>query len=217
MIRLYGYWRSSAAYRVRIALNLKGIEYEYVPVNLLRDGGEHRREEYRQLNPQQLVPTLVDGDVVLSQSVAIIEYLDEIFQARPLLPRDSLKRARVRQAALSIACDIHPLNNSGVLSYLKNELHADGKKIQQWYQHWILKNFPALEDWAQANRAEGKLFAGNEPGLADICLIPQVYNARRFKVFLDNFPNLLEIDRHCNELKAFKQAAPEAQADANTD
>jgi len=216
MIRLYGYWRSSAAYRVRIALNLKGIEFENAPVDLLRGGGEHRTDQYRQLNPQQLVPTLMDGEVILSQSLAIVEYLDEKYPGVPLLPGEPLQRARVRQAALSIACDIHPLNNSGILTYLKNELGVDSAKVQQWYRHWILKNFPALETWAKANRSESGYFAGSEPGLADVCLIPQIYNARRFNVPLNDFPTLIEIDQYCNQLEAFKHAAPEAQPDATT-
>jgi len=211
---LYGYWRSSAAYRVRIALNMKGLEYENYFVHLSRDGGEQGKSPYVDLNPQMLVPTYVEEELVLSQSLAIIEYLDERYPHPPLLPQDPARRARARQAAFAIACDIHPLNNLRVLNYLAGELGVGDGGKRSWYHHWILQNFPALERWAQVDAGSGPYFLGDAVTLADICLAPQMYNARRFDVPLDDFPRLVEIDAALNELTAFRNALPDNQPDA---
>jgi maleylacetoacetate isomerase len=211
---LYGYWRSSAAYRVRIALNLKGLAYESRPVNLLRDGGEQHAAAYRQLNPQQLVPCLVDGERVLTQSVAIIEYLDETRPSPALLPADPAGRARVRALALAVACDVHPLGNLRVLRYLEAELNADERARADWSRHWMGAGLAALERMLADNAATGRYCHGHTPGLADACLVPQVYNARRWKLPLESYPTIVRIAEACNELEAFRRAAPEAQPDA---
>jgi maleylpyruvate isomerase len=211
---LYGYFRSTAAYRVRIALNLKGLAYESLSVHLTRDGGAQRQSAYTDMNPQMLVPTYVEDGFVLSQSMAILEYLDERYPHPPLLPGDAMQRARARQAALAIACDIHPLNNLRVLAYLKEQLGVDDENKNAWYHHWILQNFPALERWAAVDAGKGPFFLGESLSLADICIVPQIFNARRFKVPLDDFPRLVEIDRECGELTAFRNAAPQNQPDA---
>lgn len=211
---LYGYYRSTAAYRVRIALNLKGLEYENLSVHLTRDGGEHKQSPYLELNPQMLVPTYVEDDMVLSQSMAIMEYLEERFPHPPLLPEDPVRRARARQVAFAIACDIHPLNNLRVLGYLQSELGVDDDAKLAWYHHWILENFPALERWAASDAHRGPYFLGDVLSLADICLVPQMFNCRRFEVPLDDFPRLVEIDSACRELAPFRNAAPENQPDA---
>ncbi|NNF50831.1 MAG: maleylacetoacetate isomerase [Gammaproteobacteria bacterium] len=215
MIRLYGYWRSSAAYRVRIALNLKGLEYEQAAVHLVRDGGEQRKPEYLALNPQGRVPLLEHDGVYLSQSLAIIEYLDEMFEQPPLLPSDAHGRARVRSLAQLVACDMHPLNNLGVLTYLKSELGADEEKVKDWYRHWIEVGFAALERRLESEDATGDYCHGARPGIADLCLVPQVYNARRFNVDMSGYPRIADIDAACMTLSAFQQAAPERQPDAN--
>ena len=214
MIKLYSYWRSSAAYRVRIALNLKGLEYETVPVHMLKDGGEQYRDEYRAINPQSLVPTLVDGDISLSQSLAIMEYLDEQYPENLLVPGDAKQRAKARQLALSIACDIHPLDNLRVLKYLKHKLKVDDSKKDEWYAHWIVLGFRALEESIRKPGWKGPYCMGETVSIADICLVPQLYNAHRFGVPLEDFPTLLEIEKNCLELEAFKAATPEAQPDA---
>jgi maleylacetoacetate isomerase len=211
---LYGYWRSSAAYRVRIALNLKGLEYENFPVHLTRDGGEQRQSAYVDLNPQMLVPTYVQDDTVISQSMAIIEYLEELYPHPPLLPEDPVSRARARQAAFAIACDIHPVNNVRVLQFLQRDLGVDDAGKLKWYRHWILENFPALERWASQSAGEGPYFLGERVSIADVCLVPQMYNARRFDIPLDAYPRLVEIDRACLELTPFRNAVPENQPDA---
>ena len=208
---LYSFFRSSAAYRVRIALNLKGLGYETIPIHLQKDGGHNRRPEFRAVNPLMRVPALVlDSDEVLTQSLAIIEYLDEIHPQPPLLPRDPVDRAKVRALAQLIACDIHPLNNVSPLRYLKSELGQDQSKIDAWYQHWILSGFDALEAMVEP----GPYAFGAEVTLADICLVPQVTNARRFKVPLDRFPRIVAIDGTCAKLAAFDEARPENQPDA---
>jgi maleylpyruvate isomerase len=214
MTILYGYWRSTAAYRVRIVLNLKGIKYESLPVHLTRDGGEHKHSRYSDINPQQLLPTLLEGDARIGQSMAIIEYLEEVYPDPPVLPEDSIQRARARQAALAIACDIHPLNNLRVLNFLKNDLGVDEDGKLRWYHHWITENFDALERWSAADSGDGPYFLGNTLSIADVCIVPQMYNARRFDVPLDRFPRLVDIDRACRELDAFRDAAPENQPDA---
>ena len=208
---LYSFFRSSAAYRVRIALNLKGLGYETIPIHLQKDGGHNKRPEFRAVNPLMRVPALtLDSGEVLTQSLAIIEYIDEIHPQPPLLPRDPVDRARVRAMAQLIACDIHPLNNTSPLRYLKNELGQDQAKIDAWYQHWILNGFDALEAMVEP----GPYSLGAEVTLADICLVPQVANARRFKVPLDRFPKIVAIDAACAKLAAFEQARPENQPDA---
>ena len=210
-MKLYTYFRSSAAYRVRIALNLKGLTTEMISVHLQKEGGLNRKAEFRAINPQKRVPALAlsTGEVLL-QSLAIIEYLDEVDPQPPLLPRDPVERAKVRALALAIACDIHPLNNLGPLRYLKNTLGQDQSKIDAWYQHWIVEGFEALETMVRP----GPYAFGSEVTLADICLVPQVYNARRLKVPLDRFPTLVAIDAACAKLAAFERARPENQPDA---
>jgi maleylacetoacetate isomerase len=210
-VKVYTYFRSSAAYRLRIALNLKGLSGDLVSIHLQKDGGQHRKPEYRAINPQMRVPALkLDSGEVLTQSLAIIEYLDEVDPQPPLLPRDPVERAKVRALALAIACDIHPLNNLAPLRYLKNELGQEQSKIDAWYHHWILEGFEALETMVRP----GPYAFGGEVTLADVCLVPQIYNARRLKVPLDRFPKLVAIDAACAKLPAFEQARPENQPDA---
>jgi maleylacetoacetate isomerase len=210
-VQLYTYFRSSAAYRVRIALNLKGVAGEMVPVHLQKEGGLNRKPAYRAINPHMRVPALrLDSGDVLIQSLAIIEYLDEVHPQPPLLPRDPVARAKVRAFAQVIACDIHPLNNVGPLRYLKNELGQEQARIDAWYHHWVLDGFAALE----AMIAPSPYSFGSAVTLADICLVPQVYNARRLKVPLDRFPKIVAADAACTKLPAFDQAKPEHQADA---
>ena len=211
---LYGYWRSSAAYRVRIALNLKGIDYESAPVHLVRDGGEQHSPAYRALNPQRLVPALVVGDTVFTQSLAIIEYLEETGPAPALLPPDAAGRARVRSLAQIIACDVHPLQNLRVLNYLAGELGADQDQRTAWARHWIAEGLRAFEDRLARSPDTGAFCHGDTPGLADACLVPQLFNARRFGCALDAWPTLGRIDEACRKLPAFRAAAPEAQPDA---
>jgi len=217
-LTLYAYWRSSAAYRVRIALNLKGLAYRQVPVHLLKDGGQQRGEQYRALNPQQLVPLLVDegnGGVRIGQSLAILEYLDEVFPVPALLPVDPLKRARVRALALHIACEIHPLNNLRVLQYLVGELGVDDEAKRAWYRHWVAQGLAAVEE-GLADFGDGLwLSMGQRPGYLEACLVPQVYNARRFDCPLDGYPRILACVARCEALEAFANAAPEVQPDAN--
>jgi len=208
MLKLYTYWRSTAAYRVRIALNLKGIEYESLPVHLVKDGGEQHKPEYKALNPQGLVPALVtEGGVVINQSMAIMEYLEAIYPDVSILPIDAIGQAKARAMAQMIVSDIHPLNNLRVLKILKNSWNQT--QVDVWYAHWIQQGFTALEQML-----EGSNFSFmNEmyPCISDICLVAQVYNAERFNVPLDDYPRLMEINQRCIELPAFKQAAPEAQ------
>ena len=211
---LYSYWRSSAAYRVRIALNLKGIDYECRPVHLVRDGGEQRRPEYLAINPQGLVPVLSVDGLVINQSLAIIEYADERWPEPPLLPADAIGRARVRSLAMMIACDIHPLNNSRVQNYLRDELGVSEEHWLDWYRHWVATGFQALEVRLSSDADTGRFCHGNQPGLADLCLVPQVYNAQRFRCDLSPFPSIMAIHDACMELDAFRDAAPESQPDA---
>jgi maleylacetoacetate isomerase len=210
-MKLYSYFRSSAAYRVRIALNLKGITYETAPIHLVKDGGHNRRPEFRAVNPQMRVPVLVTplGEVLI-QSLAIIEYLDETHPNPPLLPKDPIARARVRALAEIIACDIHPLNNTSPLRYLKRVMHQEQSAIDTWYHHWVTEGFEALETLV----GPGPYCCGGEITIADICLVPQVYNARRLKVPLDKFPKIAAIDAACLALPAFDRARPENQPDA---
>jgi maleylacetoacetate isomerase len=204
---LYDYWRSSAAYRVRIALNLKGVDYESRQVDLRTD--EQKSGEYRALNPQGLVPMLeIDGHR-LTQSVAIINYLDLRYANQPLLPASAAERAHVVAMAMTVACDIHPLNNLRVLKYLKNELGQSQDEIDRWYVHWISEGLPALE--AMAAERAGKFLFGNAPTGADVCLVPQLYNARRYNVPLDAYPTLLRAEENANNLEAFAAAHPDRQ------
>lgn len=212
-IRLYSYWRSSAAYRVRIALNLKGLAYETVAVSLLPGVSEHRQDAYRRRNPQMLIPFLEDGDVATGQSMAILEYLEEAYPEPALLPAGSGERAAVRSFCQSICCDVHPLNNLRVLKYLTDELAIGDKQRGAWYAHWIHEAFAAAERTAAAH--EGPFVFGEAPTLAETCLVPQVYNARRFGVSLDAYPNLVAVDAHCGDIPAFDQAIPEKQPDAS--
>lgn len=213
-MQLYSYFRSSAAYRVRIALNLKGLSYEYLGVHLLKNGGEQLSDSYRALNPTALVPTLVDGEVSLGQSMAIVEYLDETHPAPALLPADPVGRARVRAIAQTIACDTHPLNNLRVLKYLKRELNIDDEARDTWYRHWVDQGLSAVEAMLANSPATGAYCHGDTPGLADLCLVPQVYNARRLKCDLSAMPNIVRIDAACRALQAFDLAAPDKQPDS---
>lgn len=216
MPTLYTYFRSSAAYRVRIALQLKGLDWQAIPVHLVKDGGQQHSPDYLARNPQGLVPALVlDDGTTLTQSLAIMEYLDEAYPHTPaLLPADATGRARVRAIAQAIACDIHPLNNLRVLNYLVQKLDVPDAGKTAWYQHWIAQGFAALEALLAQSPDTGAFCHGDQPTLADCCLIPQIYNARRFQCPLDTFPTLQRIDHHCQTLPAFIQAAPEQQPDA---
>jgi maleylacetoacetate isomerase len=210
-VKLYGYFRSSAAFRVRIALNLKGLAYEPEFVHLAR--GEHRQPEYGALNPQGLVPALEDDGKLLTQSLAIIEYLEERQPSPPLLPKDLFGRARVRSLALLIACEIHPLNNLRALQYLVNEFGHSEQDRDKWYQHWIHDGMAKLEgDLARDRR--GRFCHGDAPTMADCCLVPQVFNAQRYKCDLSHAPTVLEIFEECMKLDAFQRAQPSRQPDA---
>lgn len=214
MTTLYGYFRSSAAYRVRIALNLKGLDYDQIPVNLVK--GEQRGDDHLMRNPQGLVPSLVlDDSSVINQSLAICEYLDEVHPEPALLPINALKRARVRALAQSVACEIHPLNNLRVLKYLVREMGADEAAKLAWYHHWIAEGFTALEATLSNAPSSGDFCHGDTPTLADICLIPQVYNAERFECDLSAYPTIQRIAANCRSLPAFEKAAPEVQPDAS--
>ncbi len=209
-MKLYSYWRSTAAYRVRIALNLKGVEYEMEPVNLLKSA--QTAPGYLEVNPQGLVPALDTGGQIITQSTAIIEYMEDCFAEPPLLPADPIERAKVRAACQTIACDIHPLNNLRVLQYLRNEISCDEQQVSDWYKCWIQKGFTSLE--SQVGSA-GLYMFGDTITMADIYLVPQMYNARRFGCDLNPFPRLSEISMRLEEHPAFLAAAPEHQADAN--
>ena len=213
-MKLYGFFRSSAAYRVRIALNLKGLDYETVPVHLSRGGGEQFAPAYRNLNPQSLVPVLEDSGLALTQSLAIIEYLEETRPSPPLLPATPAARARVRALALAVACEIHPLNNTRVLNYLTGPLGASSETRNTWYHHWIALGLQALETRLANERETGKFCHGDAPGLADCCLVPQLANARRFKCDVAPYPTLLRVEASCQALDAFQRAAPDRQPDA---
>ncbi|MDP2368699.1 maleylacetoacetate isomerase [Rhodoferax sp.] len=215
MLQLYSYFRSSASYRVRIALELKGLPYTYVPVHLLKDGGAQHSPDYQALNPTELVPTLVDDDGhALGQSLAIMEYLDETQPEPALLPPDALGRARVRALAQTVACEIHPLNNLRVLQYLERDLKVTEAAKADWYRHWITLGFTALERMLANNLATGRFCHGDTAGLADCCLIPQIANSRRFATPLDAFPTIRRIEEACLALPAFQRAAPQVQPDA---
>ncbi|WP_371189642.1 maleylacetoacetate isomerase [Thalassotalea maritima] len=209
---LYGYWRSSAAYRVRIALNLKGIEHQHKSVHLVKDGGQQHSADYQTLNPNELVPTLDDDGFIVNQSLAIIDYLDEKHPQPALYPKDIKDKATVKALAYDIACDIHPLNNLRVLQYLSTELSVTDQQKTAWYQHWIQQGFNALEQ--QLAKTAGQFCFGDTVTVADLCLIPQIYNAKRFNVDLTPYPTLLKIDANCHQLAAFVEALPEHQIDA---
>lgn len=210
-MKLYTYFRSSAAYRVRIALNLKGLPYEMVAVHLTKDGGQQHKPEFHTVNPQERVPALaLSSGEVLTQSLAIIEYLDDIAPEPPLLPADALARAKVRAIAQMIACDIHPLNNLISLQYLKRALKQEQAEIDAWYHHWVIEGFKAIETMI----APAPYTCGAHVTLADVCLIPQVFNARRLKVPLDQFPKIVAVEAACLKLPAFDKARPENQPDA---
>ena len=213
-LMLYSYFRSSCSYRVRIALALKDLPFEARYVHLLRHGGEQHTPDYRQHNPQGLVPTLVDGQRVMTQSLAIIEYLEECYPQPRLLPEEVRDRAYVRTLAQLLACDIQPLNNLRVLNRLKEDFSADERQVKAWYQHWITEGFVAFESLLEQHYLAGTCCYGDAPTLADICLIPQVYNALRFDCDLGAMPRLREIYDYCVSLPAFQAAAPENQPDS---
>ena len=214
MRKLYGYFRSSAAYRARIALNLKGLDYERMIVHLTKGGGEQFAPEYRALNPQALVPVLQDDALTLTQSIAMVEYLEEVYPNPPLLPKSPAERARVRSLALMVACEIHPLNNLRVLRYLIHDLKVTEAQKDEWYRHWVTNGLAPLEKRLVNDTATGHFCHGDTPGLADICLVPQLANARRFNIALGDFPTLVRIEQNCMALKAFQDAAPGVQPDA---
>ncbi len=208
-MKLYSYFRSSAAYRVRVALNLKGVRYETIPIELVREK-QHRSGEYRSINPQMRVPTLaLSGGEILTQSMAIIEYLDEAYPDPPLLPAEAVARARVRAIAQTIGCDIHPLNNSGTLAYLRR-LGQDEAAISAWYSDWVRAGFDAIETMLRP----GPYSCGAHVSIADLCLVPQVYNAVRFNVPLVDYPKINKVNAACLKLPAFERALPENQPDA---
>ncbi len=213
-MQLYSYFRSSASFRVRIALALKGLDYEYVPVHLLKDGGQQFAGGFRAMNPAALVPVLDDDGSVLTQSLAIIEYLDETRPQPPLLPQDAAGRARVRAIALAIACEIHPLNNLRVLGYLSKTLGITEAQRHAWYCHWVETGLAAVEAMLANDPHTGACCHGDAPTLADICLVPQIFNAQRFKARLDHVPTVMRIHEHCLTLPAFAKSVPALQPDA---
>jgi maleylpyruvate isomerase len=210
-MKLHGYFRSSAAFRVRIALNLKGLAYENAFVHLRK--GDQRSAPYLDVNPQALVPTLEDGPAVLTQSMAIVEYLDETHPTPPLLPASPAERARVRALAQVVACDIHPVDNLRVLQYLQRELKADEAAVGRWFNHWIALGFAGLEAMLARDGATGRFCHGDMPGLADICLVPQVFNSKRYALDLAPYPTIVRIHEACMRLPAFDQAQPSKQPD----
>ncbi|MGN6319791.1 maleylacetoacetate isomerase [Trinickia sp.] len=213
-MKLYSYFRSSASYRVRIALNLKGLPYEYAAVHLLRGGGEQLQADYRRVCPDGIVPSLVDGGVVLQQSLAIIEYLEETHPNPPLLPSAPADRAYVRAIALQIACEIHPLNNLRVLKYLKHDLGVTDDAKNAWYKHWIDNGFSVLEATLAGDPRTGKFVFGDAPTMADLALVPQVFNAMRFNVDMQPYPTIQRLYDEAMRLDAFERAAPGRQPDA---
>lgn len=211
---LYSYWRSSAAYRVRIGLNLKGLAHEIVPVHLVQDGGQQHSADYRAVNPQALVPALCHGQRRMVQSLAILEYLDEVWPQPALLPATARERQRTRALAMLVACDVHPLNNLRVLQYFEREWSVPQPEREAWVRHWIEDGFRAAEALLAEHPSTGDFCEGETPTLADCCLIPQVYNARRFGVDMRPFPTIARIDAACLALPAFDAARPENQPDA---
>ncbi len=213
-MKLYNYFRSSASFRVRIALALKGLDYEYAPVHLLKDGGQQFAAGFKTMNPAALVPVLDDNGTVLTQSLAIIEYLDETRPQPPLLPNDAAGRARVRALALTVACEIHPLHNLRVLGYLSNTLNVSDEQKNAWYRHWVETGLETLEQMLASDSRTGLCCHGDTPTLADICLVPQIFNAQRFKARLDHVPTVMRIHEHCLTLPAFARSVPALQPDA---
>jgi maleylacetoacetate isomerase len=213
-MRHYGFFRSSASYRLRIGTNLKGLAVDYVPVHLSKGGGEQFAPAFARLNPQNLVPVLEDQGRVLTQSLAILEYLDETHPAPPILPRDPAGRARVRALAQIVACDIHPIDNLRVLNYLKGELKVSDEATNAWYRHWVALGLASFEALLAGHPDTGRFCHGDAPTLADICLVPQVFNALRFKCPVDGYPTILRIHEACQALDAFDRARPERQPDA---
>lgn len=211
-MKLYGYFRSSTSYRTRIALNLKELDYDYIAVNLAQD--EQLADEFQSINPQGLVPVLQVDDLSCYQSPAILEWLEEVYPDQPLLPKDATGRMHVRALSALIGCDMHPINNRRILQYLRNELAVDEDKVMAWCNRWMSEGFAALEKRLAADKNRGKFCYGDRPTFADCYLIPQVSSARRFKVDLSLYPNILEIDTHCRTLKAFADADPMMQPDA---
>ncbi|CAJ0870305.1 Maleylpyruvate isomerase [Ralstonia mannitolilytica] len=211
-IKLYNYFRSSASFRVRIALEIKGLPYDYAPVHLLK--GEQLAPDFVKLNPDALVPVLCDGNDVLNQSLAIVEYLEETHPEPTLLPGSPSNRAHIRAIALAIACEIHPLNNPRVLKYLKNTFNVEEDARNDWYRHWVKLGFAALETRLSQSPLTGAYCVGDTPTLADVCLVPQVFNGKRFDVAVEDYPTLARIFAHCMEQEAFQRAAPAAQPDA---
>lgn len=215
-ILLYDYWRSSAAYRVRITLNLKKLPYEQRAVHLVRDGGEQKKATYAALNPQQLVPTLVDGTQVFTQSMAIIEYLDEKYPRVPLLPDEPARRAQCRALAQIIACDLHPLNNLRVLQYLTATVGTEESQKTNWYRHWLYQGLNAFEALLVRYGQTQEYCLGMQPTLADCCLLPQIYNAQRFDCDLSAYPLICQVSQACSQDAAFVKAHPDNQPDANS-
>jgi len=213
-MKLFTYFRSSCAYRVRIALNYKGIPHGTVPVHLVRDGGQQNSESFREVNPQGRVPALADDGNVFAQSLAIIEYLEETHPDPPLLPPDFVGRAQVRAMALGIACDVQPLNNLRVINYLRGKLGQGDEPVAEWVRHWIGEGFQALEELARRHGDGRQYLYGDNVTLADVCLVPQMYNARRYYCDLTPYPALVAIDAHLMSLPAFAAARPEVQPDA---
>ena len=213
-MKLYSYFRSSAAYRVRIALNIKGLSFQQDAIDLLKNGGEQFGADYASINPQRLVPALDDAGFLHTQSLAIMEYLDETYPTPPLLPSDARERSRVRSIAMAIACDIHPLSNLRTLRYLKRELGASSEQRDAWHRHWNMLGMTALEARLSHEVPTGPFCHGDTPTMADCCLVPQIHNARRLDCDLAVFPTLNAIAARCEALPAFAQAAPEAQPDA---
>jgi maleylpyruvate isomerase len=213
-MKLYTYFRSSAAYRVRIALNLKGLPYEAVPVHLVKGGGEQLKDDYRAVNPSALVPTLQEEGATITQSMAILEYLEETHPEVPLLPSAPLDRARVRALAQMIACDIHPVNNLRVLRYLVRSLKISDDAKDEWYRHWVNEGFAALEVHLAGDSAPGRFCHGDAPTMADCFLVPQVYNAARFDIDMTPYPRIASIDAACAALPAFAAAHPARQPDS---
>jgi maleylpyruvate isomerase len=214
MMKLYSYYRSSCSYRVRIALNHKGLKYEHHSVHLVKDGGEQHKPEYKALNPQELVPTFIDGDFILTQSMAIMEYLEEKYPKPHILPKDAQQRAYVRQLSLICVADIHPLNNLKVLNHLSNEFGITQEQKTAWYHKWIRQGFDATEKLLEKSPFRiGPYCCGDEVTMADMCLIPQVYNARRYEMDMSLWPLITRAEEHCLKLKTFLNAAPENQPD----
>jgi maleylpyruvate isomerase len=214
MLKLFTYFRSSAAFRVRIALNLKGLPFEAVPIHLMRGAGEQHSDSYQARNPARLIPALQDGDLTLSQSMAIIEYLEQTHPTPALLPQEAAARAMVRELALSVACDIHPLNNLRVLRYLQAPLGIEEQRRDEWARHWIGLGFTAIEQQLARRGTAGQCCFGDTPTMADCCLIPQVFNARRVSLPLEEFTIINRVHDHCMRQPAFIDAAPGAQSDA---